>query len=261
MSRSGRRRRPIRRPRTRSSERADETAPCRVQRTHLAGRGPTLGKVSRAGDLHRPGGRGHLVRRSSGPTAGGTGTSLGSSAGFVCDSRVHRAARPAPVGANALLPQAAATAGTPTPPESIGAPSALAATSTGVRFDIVVASFRTDGRAASVASRSRGARAADPPTRLRRLAAGGLRAVRLPQVTPRKRSNVSAPPASPARRLCRSFDDGTTRRVQVVRSTLAAIRRSVTNVCCRALQSDAQFRSSSSRSPPGSTERQRFNGV
>jgi len=60
---------------------------------------------------------------------------------------------PAPVGANALVPKAAVTAGTPTPPGSIGAaPSALAATSTGVRFDIVVASFRTDSRAASVAS-------------------------------------------------------------------------------------------------------------
>jgi general secretion pathway protein A len=60
---------------------------------------------------------------------------------------------PTPVGANALVPKAAATAETPTPPGSTGAaPSALAATSTGVRFDIVVASFRTDARAASVAS-------------------------------------------------------------------------------------------------------------
>jgi type II secretory pathway predicted ATPase ExeA len=59
---------------------------------------------------------------------------------------------PPPVGANALMPQAAATAGTPTPPASTGPPSELAAASTGVRFEIVVASFRTDARAASVAS-------------------------------------------------------------------------------------------------------------
>ena len=58
----------------------------------------------------------------------------------------------APVGADASLPKASATAGTPTPPESTGAaPPALAETSTSVRFDIVVASFRTDARAASVA--------------------------------------------------------------------------------------------------------------
>jgi len=59
---------------------------------------------------------------------------------------------PPPVGANALMPQAAATAGTPTPPASTGPPSELAAVSTGGRFEIVVASFRTDARAASVAS-------------------------------------------------------------------------------------------------------------
>jgi general secretion pathway protein A len=58
----------------------------------------------------------------------------------------------APVDADALVPKASATAGTPTPPESAGAaPPALAATSTSERFDIVVASFRTDARAASVA--------------------------------------------------------------------------------------------------------------
>ncbi len=58
----------------------------------------------------------------------------------------------APAGADRLVPQASATAGSPTPPESTGAaPPALAATSTSVRFDIVVASFRTDARAASVA--------------------------------------------------------------------------------------------------------------
>jgi general secretion pathway protein A len=59
---------------------------------------------------------------------------------------------PAPPGANAPVPNAA-TAATPTPPGSgSAAPSALADTSTGARFDIVVASFRTDARAASVAS-------------------------------------------------------------------------------------------------------------
>ena len=65
---------------------------------------------------------------------------------------------PAPPAADAVAPPAAPTAGTPTPPAStdpsvsIGAPSAPAATSTGERFDIVVASFRTDARAAAVAS-------------------------------------------------------------------------------------------------------------
>ena len=72
--------------------------PCRVQRTHRAGRGTTLGKVPRAGDLPRPGRRGHLVRVRRGPTAGGTGTSLGGSAGFVCDSRAQRATRPSASG-------------------------------------------------------------------------------------------------------------------------------------------------------------------
>ena len=59
----------------------------------------------------------------------------------------------APVGADdALVPKASATTGTPTPPGSTGAvPPTLAATSTSVRFDIVVASFRTDARAESVA--------------------------------------------------------------------------------------------------------------
>jgi len=58
----------------------------------------------------------------------------------------------ASVGADALVPKASATAGTPTSPGSTGAaPPTLAATSTSVRFDIVVASFRTDARAASVA--------------------------------------------------------------------------------------------------------------
>ena len=61
---------------------------------------------------------------------------------------------PAPAGANASVPEAAATAGTPTPPEAalLLLRPRLAATATGVRFDIVVASFRTDARAASVAA-------------------------------------------------------------------------------------------------------------
>jgi general secretion pathway protein A len=58
----------------------------------------------------------------------------------------------APVDADASVPKASATAGTPTPPGSTGAAApALAATSTSERFDIVVASFRTDARAAAVA--------------------------------------------------------------------------------------------------------------
>jgi len=56
------------------------------------------------------------------------------------------------VGADASLPKASATAGIPTPPGNTGAAApALAATSTSERFDIVVASFRTDARAAAVA--------------------------------------------------------------------------------------------------------------
>ena len=58
----------------------------------------------------------------------------------------------APVGADASVAKASATAGTPTPSGNTGAaPPALAATSTSERFDIVVASFRTDARAAAVA--------------------------------------------------------------------------------------------------------------
>ena len=60
---------------------------------------------------------------------------------------------PAPASADASGATAAAATGAPTLPEATGAgPSALAAASTGVRFDVVVASFRTDARAASVAA-------------------------------------------------------------------------------------------------------------
>jgi general secretion pathway protein A len=79
---------------------------------------------------------------------------------------------PAPGGANAAVPNAEATAGTPTPPPIAPAagpdadkrrevtqlhdprfePPPPAAPPTGARFDIVVASFRTDSRATSVAA-------------------------------------------------------------------------------------------------------------
>jgi type II secretory pathway predicted ATPase ExeA/cell division septation protein DedD len=60
---------------------------------------------------------------------------------------------PALAVANASVPQAAATTGTPTPPEATApSRSAVAATATGGRFDIVVASFRTDARATPVAA-------------------------------------------------------------------------------------------------------------
>ncbi len=67
-------------------------------------------------------------------------------------------APPDPAPADAVAPPATPTAETPRPPASTGpsasiaAPSAPAAISTGERFDIVVASFRTDARAAAVAS-------------------------------------------------------------------------------------------------------------
>lgn len=90
--------------------------------------------------------------RRAGPPAAQTPPSMAAPASSATRASSAQP-NPTPVGANALVPRAAAIAGTPTPPGSTGAaPSALAATSTGVRFDIVVASFRTDARAALVAS-------------------------------------------------------------------------------------------------------------
>jgi general secretion pathway protein A len=67
---------------------------------------------------------------------------------------------PAPAPAQPSVPKAAATSGTPTPPEATPpappappAPPVVAATPTGERFDIVVASFRTNAPATSVASK------------------------------------------------------------------------------------------------------------
>jgi cell division protein FtsN len=84
---------------------------------------------------------------------------------------------PAPLGADVLQPKTAATGGTPTPPAATAPvaapegdrvrtdrrevtqlhdprfePTPVAPTPAGERFDIVVASFRTDARAASVAA-------------------------------------------------------------------------------------------------------------
>jgi general secretion pathway protein A len=59
---------------------------------------------------------------------------------------------PAPAGAAAPVPNSAPTAGTPAPKAIAPPPSMPAAASTGGSFEIVVASFRTDGRAASVAA-------------------------------------------------------------------------------------------------------------
>jgi general secretion pathway protein A len=59
---------------------------------------------------------------------------------------------PAPAGAAASVPTTARTAGTPEPKAIAPAPSTPAAASTGGPFEIVVASFRTDVRAASVAA-------------------------------------------------------------------------------------------------------------
>jgi hypothetical protein len=66
-------------------------------------------------------------------------------------------ADPAPAVVNApvpaaAVPAAAATAGTPIPKPTAPAPSASAAPEASGRFDIVVASFRTDSRATSVAA-------------------------------------------------------------------------------------------------------------
>jgi len=60
---------------------------------------------------------------------------------------------PAPAGSNLSVPEAVATTGTPLPPEATApAHSAEAATATGGRFEIVVASFRTEARATSAAA-------------------------------------------------------------------------------------------------------------
>jgi general secretion pathway protein A len=53
-------------------------------------------------------------------------------------------------GANTSVPSAAAPAGTPAPPQAAAPPSTTAAAAPHERFDIVVASFRTDARATSV---------------------------------------------------------------------------------------------------------------
>jgi general secretion pathway protein A len=59
---------------------------------------------------------------------------------------------PVPASGSATGPEPAAAAGTPAPPVATApAPSAAAAAS-GERFEIVIASFRTDGRAGSVAA-------------------------------------------------------------------------------------------------------------
>ena len=57
---------------------------------------------------------------------------------------------PVPTGANAPVPEAATTSGTPTPLKATA--PAPAPTATGDRFEILVASFRTDARATSVAA-------------------------------------------------------------------------------------------------------------
>ena len=60
---------------------------------------------------------------------------------------------PAPAGANSPVPEATATTGTQIAPEvTAPVPSAGVATAPGGGFDIVVASFRTDARAASAAA-------------------------------------------------------------------------------------------------------------
>jgi general secretion pathway protein A len=61
---------------------------------------------------------------------------------------------PAPAPAQPSVPKAAATSGTPSPPEAAPpAPSGVDATPTSERFDIVVASFRTNAPATSVAAK------------------------------------------------------------------------------------------------------------
>ena len=138
-----------------------------------------------------------------GPTAGGTGASARQQRRLR--RRLARPARnqiPRRRAPTTSAPNTAPTAGTPAPAASAPAPSAPAAASTGGRFEIVVASFRTDARAASVAAE---VAALGLPMRRRvvgRLAAGGLRPVRVPR---RRRGSAAAPaaaPASPARRLC-----------------------------------------------------------
>jgi cell division protein FtsN len=59
---------------------------------------------------------------------------------------------PVPAAAAASVPEPVAATGTRPPGASAPAPRAAAAPATGERFEILVASFRTDGRAASVAN-------------------------------------------------------------------------------------------------------------
>ena len=59
---------------------------------------------------------------------------------------------PVPAGAPASVPKRAAATGTPTPPGATAPDPRAAATANGERFEIVVASFRTDTRATSVAA-------------------------------------------------------------------------------------------------------------
>ena len=74
-----------------TSNAADETAPVGFSAFARPAAAPRLAKVSRAGDLPRPGGRGHLVRRSWGPTAGGTDASSVAAPASSAHSCVQRA--------------------------------------------------------------------------------------------------------------------------------------------------------------------------
>jgi general secretion pathway protein A len=91
-----------------------------------------------------------LIRRPARPpVAQAPSTAAASSATPTAGARPDRA----PAGVSALAPKPAATAPAPAPPQAGASPSSSAvATATGERFDIVVASFRTDSRATSVAA-------------------------------------------------------------------------------------------------------------
>src|SRR5204862_5843663 len=92
------------------------------------------------------------VRRAGPPAAQAPPSAAASSAIPAPSARPE----PAPADANASAPNAAATPGTSTPPQSAApaapAPSAVAAAAPDARCDIVVASFRTEARATSVAA-------------------------------------------------------------------------------------------------------------
>ena len=132
---------------------AEPPGPCRARGARRAAAtrsGSSHARVPRSG-RRRSGRRGHLVRRSGGEPAR-------AAAGRNAIGAPHRHRTGCPAGHGATAGECpgrvpAATTGTPAAPETPVASTASPAASpepAGERFEIVVASFRTDARAASV---------------------------------------------------------------------------------------------------------------